>query len=276
MTSSIFSIGVDLGGTWIRLEAVDAQARRVRSLKAPAPPLSQLPAFLKRRLHAWKVRPPYLIVASRGVWTRPERSHLKRALRALAHHVTVMSDVEAAWHAAFGRPSPHPSPQGRGRKGEGIVVISGTGSIAYGSDASGRSKRAGGLGPLVGDEGSAFWIGKEWLKRNRGEAAKPSHQTVRRIAALAPRVLNLARKGNPLARELVNEAQQHLSDLVVQAAGRLHFRNRVPVSWGGSLLNNPAFRAGFLRALRRRGRRYRISPPRLSPVSAIAGLPVSS
>ncbi|MDB4893831.1 MAG: hypothetical protein JWN15_93, partial [Firmicutes bacterium] len=42
----------------------------------------------------------------------------------------------------------------------GAVVISGTGSIAYGIDAGGRTARAGGWGWLLGDEGSGSDIGK--------------------------------------------------------------------------------------------------------------------
>jgi N-acetylglucosamine kinase-like BadF-type ATPase len=47
--------------------------------------------------------------------------------------------------------------------GEGIVVVAGTGSIAYGRDASGRAARAGGWGYLLGDEGGGFWIGRAAL-----------------------------------------------------------------------------------------------------------------
>lgn len=42
----------------------------------------------------------------------------------------------------------------------GVVLIAGTGSSAYGRNAEGRKVRAGGLGPWIGDEGSAFDIGR--------------------------------------------------------------------------------------------------------------------
>ncbi|HWK48503.1 MAG TPA: BadF/BadG/BcrA/BcrD ATPase family protein, partial [Steroidobacter sp.] len=45
---------------------------------------------------------------------------------------------------------------------DGISVIAGTGSIAYGEYA-GRKARAGGWGELIGDEGSAYWIAREGL-----------------------------------------------------------------------------------------------------------------
>ncbi len=61
--------------------------------------------------------------------------------------IEVVGDMEIALEAAFG-----PAP--------GVIVIAGTGSIAYGRDAQGRTARAGGWGFAVSDEGSAHWIGR--------------------------------------------------------------------------------------------------------------------
>src|SRR6202050_2996787 len=46
----------------------------------------------------------------------------------------------------------------------GVVVIAGTGSIALGRNASGRTARAGGWGYLFGDEGGGFWIARQALR----------------------------------------------------------------------------------------------------------------
>jgi glucosamine kinase len=48
--------------------------------------------------------------------------------------------------------------------GSGVVLISGTGSIAYGRNEEGEEDRAGGWGYLIGDEGSAVWCGIEALR----------------------------------------------------------------------------------------------------------------
>jgi N-acetylglucosamine kinase-like BadF-type ATPase len=42
----------------------------------------------------------------------------------------------------------------------GVVIVAGTGSIAYGHDGRGHAARAGGWGYLLGDEGGGFWIGR--------------------------------------------------------------------------------------------------------------------
>src|SRR3984893_12063817 len=61
--------------------------------------------------------------------------------------VQVTTDFEIALEAAAGQ-------------GPGVVLIAGTGSAAYGRNAEGETARAGGYGPWVGDEGSAFEIGR--------------------------------------------------------------------------------------------------------------------
>lgn len=47
--------------------------------------------------------------------------------------------------------------------GMGIVVISGTGSVAFGRNTRGEETRAGGWGPTIGDEGSGYSIGRRGL-----------------------------------------------------------------------------------------------------------------
>ena len=65
--------------------------------------------------------------------------------------VSVVGDMEIALEAAFGA-------------GPGVIVIAGTGSIAFGRNPQGRSARAGGWGFAIGDEGSAHWIGREAVR----------------------------------------------------------------------------------------------------------------
>jgi glucosamine kinase len=81
--------------------------------------------------------------------------------------VFVFSDVEAGLAGAFGG-------------GPGIVVVAGTGVAACGLGHSGERAFAGGHGFLLGDDGSAYWIGREalrlvlWRADRRGEDEAPS------------------------------------------------------------------------------------------------------
>src|SRR4029450_13850658 len=51
-----------------------------------------------------------------------------------------------------------------------IVIICGTGRIAYGRNAEGVAARAGGWGHIIGDEGSGYWIGRQAVQAVMREA----------------------------------------------------------------------------------------------------------
>jgi N-acetylglucosamine kinase-like BadF-type ATPase len=62
--------------------------------------------------------------------------------------------------------------------GPGIVVISGTGSIAYGRNGSGDAARAGGWGYVLGDEGSGYWIGRAAIRAVLRESDRRGEHTL--------------------------------------------------------------------------------------------------
>lgn len=67
----------------------------------------------------------------------------------------------------------------------GIVIISGTGSIAYGRNAANEAARAGGWGYVLGDEGSGYWIGRHALRavvRHADGRGQPTSLTPRILA----------------------------------------------------------------------------------------------
>lgn len=66
----------------------------------------------------------------------------------------------------------------------GIVIVSGTGSIAYGRNARGEAARAGGWGYVLGDEGSGYWIGRHALRAVVRSADGRGRET-----SLTPRLL---------------------------------------------------------------------------------------
>jgi N-acetylglucosamine kinase-like BadF-type ATPase len=70
-------------------------------------------------------------------------------------------------------------------QGPGVVIICGTGSIAYGRNARDQAARAGGWGHVLGDEGSGYWIGRRALRAvaragdGRGPATSLSDRVLR-------------------------------------------------------------------------------------------------
>jgi N-acetylglucosamine kinase-like BadF-type ATPase len=152
-----------------------------------------------------------------------------------------------------------------------IVVIAGTGSVAYGEDGAGRSVRAGGWGYLFGDEGSAFGVARDALARAMaaddrgvpsplGEAALAyfDRADLRELATAAllgriargalagfARVVHdAARLGDPDASAIVAEAAAALASLAAVTIERLGLAEReVPVAFSGGAFLNDAFLA---------------------------------
>ncbi|MBV8642942.1 MAG: hypothetical protein JO225_03405 [Candidatus Eremiobacteraeota bacterium] len=150
-----------------------------------------------------------------------------------------------------------------------VVVIAGTGSVAYGEDADGTSVRVGGWGFLFGDEGSAFAVARDALAHAMaetdrgvasplGEAALAffDRRDLRELATAAllgriPRgelasfarvVHDAARLGDTDASAIVLEAASGLASLAAVALARLHLTERtVPVAFAGGAFLNEAF-----------------------------------
>jgi glucosamine kinase len=163
--------------------------------------------------------------------------------------VAVGDDTDAALAGAFaGRP--------------GIVVIAGTGSGAAGRDATGRTLRVGGHGFLLGDEGSAYWIGRAAVRAAlRWEDGMGGSQIIHRaviqaagqdldaligevcthpaerarLTALAPVVTALAAE-DPEARTIALRAAEHLADLAESIRRRL---GPLPVAGAGRVFSAP-------------------------------------
>lgn len=255
--------GVDVGGTWVRVLARDG--RRGRAVRRRARDVRDLENFLRKLWSRWGWRGrdvAALVVASRGVWSARERRALARRLGRLARRVVVLSDAHAALLGALGERA-------------GVLVLAGTGSIVVGRDGRGRWARAGGLGPLLGDDGSSFWLGREWLRAtDRGEDDPAVRRLLHapdapaRVAALAPLVLRRARRGDRRARAIVARAHAALAELAARVARALRLPTPVTVSWAGGLLADDRFRAGLRRALARAGLRARWQAPAAAPVAA--------
>jgi hypothetical protein len=251
-------LGIDLGATWLRA-CLAERGRLAWSERRPAVDWRRLPDALPPLLRAHGLRRvAALTVGSTRLGGAEGRAALAKALRPLASRVRVLPDYEIAHLAAFGR-------------GPGVVLVASTGSAAFARGADGRARRAGGYGPLLGDEGSGFWLGREAARDARLRRAlrlphpldlAHSDDPVRATAALAPRVL----RGSPRLRAA---AAAHLAALAREAAGGLALPRRVPLVLHGSLFRDARLRAATLRAL---GRGWETREPRVSAERAAAGL----
>lgn len=240
-------IGIDGGGTGATAVVMDgsgAELGRIEggpALVRPADPAAGAAALADlavRALAAAGAAPPAagLCCALAGAGRDEARRALAAALHreAVAVRIRVTTDAEAALHDAF-------------QSGPGILLIAGTGSIAWARGADGRTARAGGWGALLGDEGSGYALGLGALRAvaraddGRGEETALRDVVLREtgvaspdaligwaddaskagVAALAPAVCATADAGDAVARALVQAAARDLASHVATLERRL-------------------------------------------------------
>jgi glucosamine kinase len=200
-------------------------------------------------------------------------------------HVRVCTDLEIALDAGLGH-------------GHGIVVVAGTGSAALGRDAQGRQARAGGDGPWVGDEGSAFDIGRRAVMavaRARDGLAPVTvladsipaslecanwSALLEKIAAGAddvfprifPLVAEAAESSDTPAREILFSAALSLSQLVLSVARRLEIAAQefLVVHVGGVFGVSPLLDQAFEALVHSAAKGARIRAAEISPARAAA------
>jgi N-acetylglucosamine kinase-like BadF-type ATPase len=105
----------------------------------------------------------------------------------------------------------------------GVVIIAGTGSIAYGVNEARQAARAGGWGFVFGDEGSGFWIGREALLAVVREADGRGPRT--RLTRLVLDHFGISHV-NGLVREIYDHGYHGLHRQAVAAIGLLVDRAR--------------------------------------------------
>ena len=184
---------------------------------------------------------------------------------------------------------------------DGINLVAGTGSIAYG-EFGGRSARAGGWGEIFSDEGSAFWMAREGLRlfsrMSDGRSKRgPLHEKIRHhfhlqedlelcaaiygtpmaqrshFAQLARLVSDAAAEGDPQARELFALAARELAQMAdaVRVELRVPSTLALPVSYSGGMFQSGDLLTGALeQELAAPGRHYHFSAARLPPHAGAA------
>lgn len=263
-----YLIGIDGGGTRTTLALADAAGveivRRTGPAglvdpRRPAVTAEMLTEMVREAYDAAGVEGPAaaLCAGLAGVGNRAEREVVEMVLvrAGIAERVAIRPDGETALAGAFGG-------------GAGILVISGTGSVAHGRAEDGRVERCGGWGMVVGDEGSGYAVGRAALRAalqavdGRGpatglletllevlglstpDAVPPwaGRAEKSEIASLAVYALRLSGSGDAVATGIVRAAAAALAAHVSALAGRLEPWSRpVPVVLHGGVASDPAF-----------------------------------
>ncbi len=156
-----YSLGFDGGGTKTECVLLDANGTVAgEGLGGPANPLrsgyegafNSLREAAALAIAAANIEPSEITKVCAGLAGAGRKSAVRRITDFLSQEfpnavLRVAPDYEVALEASAG-------------SGPGVVLIAGTGSVAYGRNAAGETARAGGYGPWIGDEGSAFEIGR--------------------------------------------------------------------------------------------------------------------
>lgn len=182
----------------------------------------------------------------------------------------------------------------------GLLLIAGTGSACYGRDRSGAVFRVGGWGYWIGDEGSATWIGSEGLRAaaravdRRGPATTLVEAAMQALGvdepagflhalyidadpraasgAFAPVVLQAARSGDVVARDVVGRAADHLADLVVTGVATLASDAPPRLATVGGAIDDPLLDAALQRTLASRTVEVEIVDAEVPPVLGAASM----
>jgi len=156
----------------------------------------------------------------------------------------------------------------------GLVMIAGTGSIAFGRNASGRTARAGGWGYIFGDEGGAFDIVRRALRaalkaeegwgsptalralllektkaNNANQLLHSFYQADARyqVAPLAPLVTAAAESGDQVAQEILAESARLLVWYAEGVYRNLFFDSeKVPIAYIGGVFQSTPLRTAFV------------------------------
>lgn len=259
------AIGVDVGGSGVRVRLVDGEwegtARRSAGLpraggRIAVEPLARLIAGCVLDAAPGRPRSPDAdadTVVCIGMSGLPDildqPGNLAVAVGTLigAGRVILASDALSSHAGALGLES-------------GTVIAAGTGVVALGSDLQTVWNRSDGWGMLLGDDGGGAWVGQRGLRaalrgadgRRGGSTALLDRMHARfggtaalvdavyaeaipsfLIAGFAPDVASAARDGDAVALRIWDEAGRHLAEAAVAASTGLPPR----FSWAGSLFD---------------------------------------
>jgi glucosamine kinase len=263
-----YLMGIDGGGSTIRVVIVTSDMTPLNETQGPlANPyvigqkksVAIIQSQIRETLAQTNLPPDQITGIGAGVAGAAE-DHLQKWLQGVIKeimpqaHVVTSSDMEIALVGANGAR-------------QGVLILSGTGSAAFGINEAGQTVRGGGWGHLLGDEGSGYWLGIQALRavmRAFDGREKPTTLTVKLmnsmnlqtetdllpwiyrdnkphshdVARLAPLVIEAAANGDTVARKIVEAAAQELALLGKTVIHRLGSESP-KIAFAGGLLVNP-------------------------------------
>jgi len=245
-------LGIDVGGTKTVCMLADDAERVIAEGREDGANLqgagelaleNVLHSVMEKTLEGTGVVPSAICLGIAGVDRAADEAVVRSIMRRIGYkaRILVVNDALIALQAGIDDAA-------------GIVIVSGTGSIAYGRNEHGEAARAGGWGHVLGDEGSGYWIGRLALRavvrhadgRGRVTSLTPrllAHFAVERaaelihkvyhdelnprsIAAVATYVQHARDEGDAVAANILNRAADELMTAAAAVMTRLDLSDR--------------------------------------------------
>lgn len=293
------AIGFDGGGTKTQCVVLDSAGQVLGQGSAgPSNPLRvgfesafhEIATAAARALAASRREPREVSAVCAGLAGAGQRKVVRNATIFLSRqfpgaHARVTTDCEVALEAGAG-------------PGPGVVIVAGTGSVAFGRNAAGETAQAGGFGRWIGDEGSAYEMGRRAVAsvaHARDHAAPVTllaemisaelkcpnwDELIERIATnpdevfprIFPQVVAAAEAEDSAAREVLFSGAMGLSSMAMTVVRRLRLRDQdfALVKCGGVFGASPLLEALLDSALSSAAPRARISRLQVSPALGAA------
>lgn len=290
----MYYIGIDGGGTFSRLIAVDESGNVVgrhtgnstnicsNTIEVVRNNITKLVSEFNQQTNTKLSDCKSFCIGSAGIDTKDSVVVMTGILRdiGIAYNIKVVNDSEIILAA-----------QTKGKSG--ICVISGTGSVAFAIDDDGNEHRAGGWGYIIDDGGSGYYVGMQAIKNSLlaydGRGIKTSlvsaikeHFKIddlsdvlnfvytdkfnkSKIAELALIVKNEALKGDIVSLSIEEEAAFELFRLVKALIERTKLLNHKIVLSGSVILLNDNIRNKFTQLVLKDYKNMEISPIKETP-----------
>jgi len=267
-------LGIDAGGTKTVALLADANGRTVGEGRAGAANLHTegelevekiLHTVIEQATEGRRDMPAAVCLGMAGVDREDDGRVIRAIMRRLGFHTNtlIVNDALIALVAGAGASL-------------GVVVISGTGSIAYGVSPRGLAARAGGWGPTLADEGSGYWIGRRALAAvmrdldGRGPRTDLTELVLQHFSLSHPEELVVAiyhrpqgrpavaslgeivdrarAAGDPVAIDILTQAADELALAAASVISRLDMRGeQFPILLGGGMLKDGGWLADQVR-----------------------------
>ena len=221
--------------------------------------VKQLRSIIKKLIGNSFINSGCIVIGISGARNQTDRNKICKLLQKSLNfkNICIYPDTEIALSAAFD-----------GNKKNCGILIAGTGSVLYYNDSREQTKRIGGWGRHIGDEGGGYWIAKnalykvtqhydsragqtllaeklrKKLKISPGNIIKQVYHNNFEISRVTALVFECAESGDKICRQIIMEAAEHLKNHFIPLK-----RKKIKIALCGSLFTKEKLLEKYFRKI---------------------------